>query len=78
MVQRTDIAGSVGGGMGQVDPGDHGICRYAPNGAPIEKVIYLKSLTIPAPAARSAAGFFLTAVLSVLAIYVETPGPIKH
>ena len=60
MVHRTDIAGSVGCSMGQVSPGDHGICRHAPNGihtaAPSsKKVIFQKPLPIRIAAERSAA-----------------------
>jgi hypothetical protein len=56
MVQRTVIAGS----MGQVSPGDDGICRHAPNGihttAPSsKKVIFQKTLPIRTAAERSAA-----------------------
>jgi hypothetical protein len=42
MVHRTDIAGSVGCSiMGQVNPGDDGMCRHAPNVVLIQKkVIY--------------------------------------
>jgi hypothetical protein len=60
MVHRTDIAGSVGLGMGQVSPGDHGICRHAANGAHItapssKKVICRKPLPVRTSAERSAA-----------------------
>jgi hypothetical protein len=60
MVHRTDIAGSVGCSMGQVSPGDDGICRHAPNGihttAPSsKKVIFQKPLPIRIAAERSAA-----------------------
>jgi hypothetical protein len=57
MVHRT---GSVGLSMGQVSPGDHGICRHAANGAHItvpssKKVICRKPLPIRTSAERSAA-----------------------
>jgi len=55
MVHRTDIAGSVGRSRGQVNPGDDSICRHAPSGAFIEKVICRKLLPIRTSAARSAA-----------------------
>jgi hypothetical protein len=60
MVQCTDIAGSIECSMGQVSPGDDGICRLAPNGihttAPSsEKVIFQKPLPIRIAAERSAA-----------------------
>jgi hypothetical protein len=60
MVQRTDIAGSIGCSMGQVSPGDDGMCRHAPNGihttAPSsKKVIFQKPLPIRIAAERSAA-----------------------
>jgi hypothetical protein len=60
MVHRTDIAGSVGGSMGQVSPGDDGICRHAPNGIhttapPSKKIICRKPLPVRTSAERSAA-----------------------
>jgi hypothetical protein len=60
MVHRTDIAGSVGCSMGQINPGDDGLCRHAPNGihaaAPSsKKVICRKPLPIRTSAERSAA-----------------------
>jgi hypothetical protein len=60
MVQRTDIAGGIGCGMGPVSLGDDGICRHAPNGiratAPSSKaIIFQKPLPILTAAERSAA-----------------------
>jgi hypothetical protein len=60
MVQRTDIAGSIGCSMGQVSRVDDGVCRHATNGihttAPSsKKVIFQKPLPIRTAAERSAA-----------------------
>ncbi|SHK58509.1 hypothetical protein SAMN05444159_3645 [Bradyrhizobium lablabi] len=37
MVQRTDIAGNVRCSMGQISPGDSGLCRHARTSALIAK-----------------------------------------
>jgi hypothetical protein len=82
MVHRTDIAGSVGWSMGQSSPGDDGRCRHAWNGAPV--MVPSSKSHLPKNSATSYFGgkkcgrLFMTAVLSVHAIYVETLGPMKH
>ena len=76
MVHCTGIAGSVGCSMGQVNSGDGGACRHAPNGVPIQK-LFTETSAYPCFAGKKCC-LLVTAVPSVHAIYVETLGPMKR
>jgi hypothetical protein len=62
MVQRTDIAGNVRCSMGQVSPGDSGLCRHAPNGALIETSHLSEPLTVAHFGGNNNRRLFMTAV----------------
>jgi hypothetical protein len=80
MVHRTDIVGSVGCGMGRVNPGDDGMCRHAPNGALKwrRKKSFTETAAYSSFGGKKCSRLFMTAVPSVHAVYVETGGPMKR
>jgi hypothetical protein len=78
MVHRTDIAGSVGCSMGQVSPGDAGICRHATKNVLIEKSHLPETSAYSSFGGKKCSRLFMTAVRSVHGIYVETLVPMKR
>ena len=78
MVQRTDIAGSVGCSSGQVNLGDDGISRHAPSGTLFEILIIPETSAYSYFGGEKCSRRFLTALPSVHAICVETLGPMKR
>ena len=62
MVQRTDIAGNVRCSMGQVSPGDGGLCRRAPINALIAKSYFSEPLPAAHFGGNNRCRLFTTAV----------------